>query len=38
MASLERIQRTAGEILEAVTDEGLCVDAAGRSAGVAVAA
>jgi antirestriction protein ArdC len=37
MTSLERIQRTAAEILEAVTDEGP-VDAAGRSAGVAVAA
>jgi antirestriction protein ArdC len=38
MQSLERIQRTAAEILEAVTDEGPCVDATGRSAGVAVAA
>ena len=38
MQSLERIQRTAAEILEAVTDEGPCVNAAGRSAGVAVAA
>jgi hypothetical protein len=38
MASLERIQRTAGEILEAVTDDGSCVDVAGRQAGVAVAA
>jgi antirestriction protein ArdC len=38
MASLERIQRTAAEILEGVTDEGSCVDAAGRSAGMAVAA
>jgi len=38
MQSLERIQRTAAEILEAVTDDGPCVDAAGRSAGVAVAA
>jgi hypothetical protein len=38
MQSLERIQRTAAEILEAVTDEGPCVDAADRSAGVAVAA
>jgi antirestriction protein ArdC len=38
MASLERIQRTAGEILEAVMDEGPGVDAAGRSAEVAVAA
>jgi antirestriction protein ArdC len=38
MASLERIQRTAAEILEAVTDDGPCVDAAGRSAVVAVAA
>jgi antirestriction protein ArdC len=38
MASLERIQRTAAEILEAVTDDGPYVDAAGRSAGVAVAA
>jgi antirestriction protein ArdC len=38
LASLERIQRTAGEILEAVTGEGPCVDATGRSAGMAVAA
>jgi len=38
MASLERIQRTAAEILGAVTADGPCVDAAGRSAGVAVAA
>jgi antirestriction protein ArdC len=38
MASLERIQRTAGEILEGVTDDGPCVEAAGRQAGVAVAA
>jgi hypothetical protein len=38
MASLERIQRTAAEILEAVTDDGPYVDAAGRSAAVAVAA
>jgi len=38
MQSLERIQRTAAEILEAVTDDGPGVDAAGRSAGVAVAA
>jgi len=38
MQSLERIQRTAAEILEAVTKDGLCVDATGRSAGVAVAA
>jgi len=38
MASLERIQRTAAEILEGVTADGPCVDAAGRSAGVAVAA
>lgn len=36
--SLERIQMAAGEILEAVTDEGLSVDAAGRLAAVAVAA
>ncbi len=38
MHSLERIQRAAGEILEAVADEERCVNAAGRSAGVAVAA
>jgi hypothetical protein len=38
MASLERIQKTAAEILEAVTEDGPCVDAAGRPAGVAVAA
>ena len=38
IASLERIQKTAGEILEAVTDDGPCVEAAGRQAGVAVAA
>ena len=38
MDSLERIQRTAGEILEAVTDDGPSVDAAGRSPAVAVAA
>jgi len=38
MRSLERIQRTAAEILGAVTDDGSCVDAAGRSAEVAVAA
>lgn len=38
MASLGRIQKTAGEILEAVTDDGPCVDLAGRSAGVAMAA
>jgi hypothetical protein len=38
MASLERIQRTAAEILEAMTDDGPCGDAAGRSAAVAVAA
>lgn len=38
MQSLERIQRTAAEILEAVTDDGPCLDAAGRSAEVAVAA
>ena len=35
MGSLERIQRTAGEILEAVMDEGFCAEATGRSAGVA---
>jgi antirestriction protein ArdC len=39
LASLERIERTAGEILEAVTaEDGHGVDAAGRQAGVAVAA
>jgi hypothetical protein len=38
MASLERIQRTAGEILEVITADGPCVDATGRSAAVAVAA
>ena len=38
MDSLERIQRAAGEILEAVADEERCVNAAGRSAEVAVAA
>ena len=38
MASLERIQRAAAEILGAVTDEGPSVDAAGRSAEVTVAA
>jgi antirestriction protein ArdC len=32
MTSLERIQRTAAEILEGVTAEESCVDAAGRSA------
>jgi len=38
MASLERIQRTAGEMLEAVMADGSCVDLAGRAAAVAVAA
>lgn len=38
MQSLERIQGTAAEILEAVMDDEPCVDAAGRSAEVAVAA
>jgi hypothetical protein len=38
MASLERIQRTAAEILEGVMAEGFCADATGCSAGVAVAA
>ena len=38
LASLERIQRTAAEVLEGVTNDGACVDAAGRSAEVAVAA
>ena len=38
MGSLERIQRTAGEILAAVTENGPSVDAAGRSAAVAMAA
>ena len=37
MQSLERIQRTAGEILEAIADDEPCVNAAGRSAGVAAA-
>lgn len=38
MGSLERIQRTAAEILEAVMDDKPCVDAAGRPAAVAMAA
>ena len=38
VASLERVQRTAAEILEAVTDDGPCVEAAGRPVGVTVAA
>ena len=38
MGSLERIQRAAGEILEAITDERCCMNAAGRPAAVAVAA
>lgn len=38
MASLERVQRAAAEILEAVTDDGPCVEATGRPAAVAVAA
>jgi len=35
MQSLERIQRTAAEILEAVADDEPCVDATGRSAAAA---